>query len=160
MRFAIIALLIPFAAFATDKPPAVPSQVQGQEQSQAQQQAQEQSQSVDQANSQSVEFEDREQAPSVFAPAIASSAACYYGVSGGFSVPGLGASGGKGILDPACENRENIRLAYAMGLVPESDYLFCSTIGKDIPNCGKRPVPEPVKCDEKIERVFEACASK
>lgn len=89
-------------------------------------------------------FRDRLQAPASFSPSIAPTAPCYYSVAGGLSIPGGSIGGGKAIKDAECENRENIRLAYSMGLQAEADYLFCSTIGKDIPNCGKRPVVKPL----------------
>ena len=94
-----------------------------------------------------VTFRDRRQAPASFAPPIAPTAPCYYGVGGALSIPGGSIGGGKAVKDQDCENRENIRLAYAIGLIAEGDYLFCATIGKDIPRCGEGraaqpPVPE------------------
>jgi len=160
--------LFPTIALAgtPSEPPTTPPEApkQAQEQSQSQRQSQYQS-AFSEANSASeassnLSVEDRRQAPSVFAPAIAPTAPCYYSHSGGLSVPGFGASGGKALKDEACELRENIRLAYAMGLTREADYLFCSTIGKDIPNCGVKVEPPKTQCDEKVERVFEKCLAK
>lgn len=107
-------------------------------------------------NSQAVSFKDRRQAPASFAPSIAPTAPCYYSVGGALSIPGGSIGGGKAMKDDACELRENIRLAYQMGLTVEADYLFCTTIGKDVPNCGKRPEPVEVK----VERIVEACTAK
>lgn len=157
-----ILLAFPLIANATEphkKPQEPKSNATATSQSVSSSAAQSASNSASEASN-SLNVEDRRQAPAVLAPSIAPTAPCYYSVGGGLSVPGFGASGGKAIKDEACELRENIRLAYSVGLTREADYLFCSTIGKDIPSCGaKEPTKDPV-CEEKVERVLEACTAK
>lgn len=173
MKYLALLAMFPFVAFATERPPLpAPKQDQRQEQHQAQ------SQSQEQANSQSVAFEDREQAPAVFAPSIAPTAPCYYSASGGLSVPGFGASGGKAIKDQGCEDREEARLWFSMGFVDQAVAILCK--GQEncpLPNRKPEPVApvqqpttvvvlqgdscasKPVD-NEKVDRVVKDCAAK
>lgn len=150
MKYFVLFALLPFLAHAGDK-----------HDKSAQKQEQSQSQSVDQANSQSVSFEDRKQAPAVFAPSIAPTAPCYYSASGGLSLPGIGASGGKAIKDKECEKREEARLWYSMGFVDAAVALMCKD--SPVPNCpypNGKPLPVVAECPAKAERVLEKCVSK
>lgn len=150
MKYLALLALLPSVALATPphkpaEPPKAEANASAVSGAYANSEANSASESVSSADN-SVVFSQRRQAPAAFSPSISPSAPCYYSHSAGVSVPGFGASGGKALKDEACENRENIRLAYQMGLQVEADYLFCQSIGKDIPNCGKRPV---VVCEEK-----------
>lgn len=165
---ALIALL-PLTALANGpKPPEKPAEPPKAEASAT---ASSESSARSEANSassadNSVRFSDRLQAPAAFSPSIAPTAPCYYSASAGLSIPGGSIGGGKAFLDANCENRENIRLAYQMGLQAEADFLFCATIGKDIPNCGKRPVCDEPKCltqddlAERWKRIQESALAK
>lgn len=173
-----LAALLALPAWATDREPnGPPDQWQDQTQFQHMNQAQEQSASANNEGvQQAVNFQDRRQAPASFAPAIAPTAPCYYSVGGALSIPGGSIGGGKALLDKGCQLREEIRLAYQLGLVAEADYLFCSGPGKDIPGCGQRaraapPEPQPTvvvitgescggKDRERAERIIERCVGK
>jgi len=58
----------------------------------------------------SIRYEDRLQAPAVFAPAVYASGPCAYGWSAGASAPGAGLSFGKSKPDAACDRRELARV--------------------------------------------------
>lgn len=51
--------------------------------------------------------------PSAYAPSINSTTPCLVAVTGGVGVPGLSVSGGSGVIDQGCEDREVIRLGLA-----------------------------------------------
>lgn len=55
-------------------------------------------------------YEQKRQAPSVFAPAVYASGPCAYGWSAGASIPGGGASFGKSKPDKNCDRRELARV--------------------------------------------------
>lgn len=106
-------------------------QVQGQKQGQVQGQSQsavsKQSQSADnKGNSQTINFDEKRQAPGVAAPAMNSTASCRVGVSGGVSFPGGAVALGSAYKDESCDKREkgrllieSARLAQQMGATAE-----------------------------------------
>lgn len=55
-------------------------------------------------------YEEKLQAPNVYAPAVYASGSCATGWSAGVSIPGAGLSGGKSKSDPACDRREVARV--------------------------------------------------
>jgi hypothetical protein len=55
-------------------------------------------------------YEEKLQAPNVYAPAVYASGSCATGWSAGVSIPGAGLSGGKSKSDPACDRREIVRV--------------------------------------------------
>lgn len=158
MRYLAILALLPFAAYATDKPPEPKPAATATSQSSSVSSSQSASNAASEASN-NLTVEDRRQAPAVLAPSIAPTAPCYYSVGGGLSVPGFGASGGKAILDKDCETRERARLFFQFGFTDMAVSLLCG----DTPNCpypNGKPVPEKAQCDEKVERVLQACVSK
>lgn len=60
--------------------------------------------------SQSVNFEDRRQAPGLGVPSVFASGPCAYGWSAGVSVPGGAIGGSKAKADPNCDRREAARI--------------------------------------------------
>lgn len=181
---ALCALMICGVAYATDKkppePPADPKAVASADataSSIAKAESAAVASSSSGGNVQSMEIRDRLQAPASFSPSIAPTAPCYYSASAGLSIPGGSIGGGKAILDPACQLREEIRLGAQIGLLAEAQAKWCAEYGKDIEGCGRLtpPAQEPEakplvvvlqgdgcgqRYDDKLKRVLEKCVSK
>lgn len=63
--------------------------------------------------------------PSMVAPDIFPTTSCFKGASGSLAVTGFGISGGAGSIDEGCVEREEIRLAHAMGMTQRALYRWC-----------------------------------
>lgn len=64
--------------------------------------------------------------PSMVAPDIFPTTSCFKGASGALSVTGFGISGGAGSIDQGCVEREEIRLAHAMGMTQRALWRWCN----------------------------------
>ncbi|GEM_PF-3874345 len=90
-----------------------------------------------------------DQAPAVAPPAVMTSAPCFVGYSGGFSVAGFGASGGGGIEDKKCTLRETSRVLHAQGEREASVRVMCvdglAALALGPKKCAGMPVLFPVE---------------
>lgn len=78
--------------------------------------------------SQSVTFtapKQHKNTPTTIAPDVYPTVSCFKGFSGALGLSGFGLSGGGGKLDPGCVEREEIRLAHAMGLGNRALWRWC-----------------------------------
>ena len=66
--------------------------------------------------------------PNAYAPSIQPSASCFKPGSGAASAPGIGLSIGGGKIDESCVRRELIRMGFQMGLVDQSNLLWCTEV--------------------------------
>lgn len=132
MKKVFLLVLFVAPAWATDKPKY-----------QDQYQEQFQIQNTEQNNQMTLAFPDpenditlRNTAPAI-APNIYPAGNCYMAWSGGLSVPGFAASGGKAVLDDGCRKLEWVRMAYQVGMRDAAIHALCSMPeAADVPQCG------------------------